>query len=169
MSNQGEVWDGIAMLQAQACAPSPTSATVEDAGGKARLADIEARFGNAVATIVAGCSDTDTTPKPPWRERKLAHVAHLAHAPLPVKFVKAADSLHNARSVLADYRAIGDALWTRFKGGKVGMLWYLRAMVTAFTDPRLRSLAKDLDATVTELERLTNGSRPVLEPPSMTK
>jgi hypothetical protein len=26
MSNQGEVWDGIAMLQAQACAPSPTSA-----------------------------------------------------------------------------------------------------------------------------------------------
>ncbi len=26
MSNQGEVWHGIAMLQAQACAPSPTSA-----------------------------------------------------------------------------------------------------------------------------------------------
>ena len=45
------------------------------------------------------------------------------------------------------------------------MLWYLRAMVTAFTEPRLRSLAKDLDATVTELERLTNGGRPVLEPP----
>jgi hypothetical protein len=26
ISNQGEVWDGIAMLQAKACAPSPTSA-----------------------------------------------------------------------------------------------------------------------------------------------
>ena len=26
MSDQGEVWDGIAELQAKACAPSPTSA-----------------------------------------------------------------------------------------------------------------------------------------------
>jgi (p)ppGpp synthase/HD superfamily hydrolase len=143
--------------------------TVEDAGGKARLADIAARFGNSVATIVAGCSDTDTTPKPPWRERKLTHLAHLGHAPVPVKFVKAADSLHNARSVLADYCAIGDTLWTRFKGGKEGMLWYLRAVVTALTEPRLRSLAMALDATITELEKLTNGGRPVLEPPLTTK
>ena len=143
--------------------------TVEDAGGKPRLADIKAKFGTAVADIVADCSDADTIPKPPWRERKLAAVAHVNEAPVPVKFVKAADSLHNARSVLADYRAIGDALWTRFKGGKEGMLWYLRAMFTAFTEPRLRSLAKDLDATVTELERLTNGGRPVLEPPLTTK
>ncbi len=142
---------------------------VEDAGGKARLADIKAKFGTAVADIVAGCSDTDTITKPPWRERKLAAVAHVNEAPVPVKFVKASDSLHNARSVLADYRAIKDALWTRFKGGKEGMLWYLRAMATAFTEPRLRRLAKDLDAAVTELETLTNDGRPVLEPPLITK
>src|SRR6266851_6805724 len=43
---------------------------VEDCGGAERLRDIRERFGQAVASIVAGCTDTDQTPKPPWRERK---------------------------------------------------------------------------------------------------
>jgi (p)ppGpp synthase/HD superfamily hydrolase len=139
---------------------------VEDAGGKPRLADIEARFGKAVASIVAGCTDTDEVPKPPWRERKTAYVAHVRQAPISVKLVAAADKLHNARAILSDYRAIGDTLWTRFNGGKEGTLWYHRAMVGAFTEPRLRPLAEDLDAAVTELERLAHNSKPVLEPPS---
>src|SRR5512135_2043427 len=42
---------------------------VEDAGGAGRLAAIRRRFGDRVATIVAGCSDTDQDPKPPWKER----------------------------------------------------------------------------------------------------
>jgi len=142
--------------------------TVEDAGGKPRLADIEARFGKAIASIVAGCADADVIPKPPWRARKTAYVAHLRDAPLSVKLAAAADRLHNARDILADYRALGDALWSQFNGGKQGTLWYHRAMVSAFTEPRLRNLAKDLDATVTELERLANDGKPVLEPPSTT-
>ena len=94
--------------------------------------------------------------------------AALRDAPLSVKLVAAADRLHNARDILADYRALGDALWSQFNGGKQGTLWYHRAMVSAFTEPRLRNLAKDLDATVTELERLANDGKPVLEPPSTT-
>jgi (p)ppGpp synthase/HD superfamily hydrolase len=143
--------------------------TVEDAGGKPRLADIEARFGKAVASIVAGCTDADVLPKPPWRARKTAYVAHLREAPISVKFVAAADKLHNARAILSDYCALGDALWGRFNGGKEGTLWYHRAMVGAFTELRLRNLAQDLDATVTELERLANGGKPVLEPPLLAK
>jgi (p)ppGpp synthase/HD superfamily hydrolase len=141
---------------------------VEDAGGKARLADIETHFGKAVASIVAGCTDTDQFPKPPWRERKTAYVAHLRQAPLSVKLVAAADKLHNARAILSDYRALGDAVWSHFKGGKSGTLWYHRAMVSAFSEPPLRRLAEDLDATVTELESLANDGKPVLEPPSKT-
>jgi len=142
---------------------------VEDAGGKARLADLEIRFGKRVAGIVAGCTDTDQTPKPPWAERKKAHVAHLRRASASVKLVAAADKLHNTRAILSDYRTLGDALWSRFKGGKAGTLWYFRAMARTFTGPRLSRLVYDLDAAVTELEKLANGGKPVLQPPSIAK
>jgi (p)ppGpp synthase/HD superfamily hydrolase len=52
----------------------------EDQGGEATLAEIEARFGQQVAKIVADCSDTFETPKPPWRERKERYIAHLDEA-----------------------------------------------------------------------------------------
>lgn len=139
---------------------------VEDAGGKARLADLRVRFGPRVARIVAGCTDTDQTPKPPWLERKTAYVAHLRRAPTSVRLVSAADKLHNSRAILSEYRTLGDALWSRFRGGRRGTLWYYRAVVKALRAPRLRRLAKALDANVTELERLANGGRPVLLPPS---
>ena len=42
----------------------------EDAGGLGRLEDIRVRFGDMVASIVEGCTDAVTIPKPPWRERK---------------------------------------------------------------------------------------------------
>src|ERR671915_2042789 len=54
----------------------------EDHGGRDRLADIRARFGDAVARIVEDCTDSWETPKRPWRERKKAYVAH-AHSLSP--------------------------------------------------------------------------------------
>src|SRR5207248_2602229 len=42
----------------------------EDAGGVGRIEDIRTRFGDKVAKIVEGCTDTDQVPKPPWPERK---------------------------------------------------------------------------------------------------
>jgi HD domain len=42
----------------------------EDQGGEARLNDIRARYGSAVADIVSDCTDAWTEPKPPWRPRK---------------------------------------------------------------------------------------------------
>ena len=53
-----------------------------------------------VAEIVAGCSDTDVIPKPPWCSRKEAYIAGLAgHSP-SVQRVSLADKLHNARAIL---------------------------------------------------------------------
>src|ERR1700745_4513926 len=49
---------------------------VEDCGGAKRLRDIERKFGNDVARIVEGCTDTDQKPQPPWLERKKASGAH---------------------------------------------------------------------------------------------
>jgi (p)ppGpp synthase/HD superfamily hydrolase len=126
----------------------------EDRGGEARLEDIRERFGDEVAGIVAGNTDTFENPKPPWQERKEAYVARVAHAPCSVRLVSAADKLHNARSVLADLSSVGDALWQRFNGGEEGTLWYYRALVEALENAGSNPVVEELDRVVSELERL---------------
>src|SRR6266853_1074562 len=72
-------------------------------GGAAKLrAAIREKFGAAVLAIVEGCTDADTIPKPPWKERKEAYLSHLPHASHAVRLVSAADKLYNARSILMD-------------------------------------------------------------------
>ena len=73
---------------------------VEDAGGKPRLDDIRARFGDVVSDIVHGCSETDETPKPDWIVRKRAYVAHLPGASASIRLVSSADKLANVRSII---------------------------------------------------------------------
>ena len=126
----------------------------EDQGGRERLEDIRERFGDEVAGIVAGCTDTYEDPKPPWRERKEAYVAHIYHAPESVRLVSAADKLHNARAILADLRVVGDEIWQRFTGGKEGTLWYYRALVAAFMAAGSNAVVEELDRVVSEVERL---------------
>ncbi len=124
---------------------------VEDAGGKARLTEVRARFGVNVAAVVDGCTDADTHPKPPWRGRKEAYIARLAGEPGTVHLVSAADKLHNARSLLTDHHDVGPALWARFNGGKEGTLWYYRTLVGAYTKAP-PALVRELDRVVTALE-----------------
>jgi len=104
---------------------------VEDQGGQETLEEIRRRFGNQIASIVAACSDTDESPKPPWQDRKDAFVERLRTEPYSVRLVVAADKLHNVRDVLRNYRIHGDDLWSHFKGGRDGTLWYYRAVVGA--------------------------------------
>jgi (p)ppGpp synthase/HD superfamily hydrolase len=127
---------------------------VEDQGGEARLADIRARFGVEVAAIVWGCTDAETIPKPPWRARKEAYIAHLAGATPSVLLVSSADKLHNARAILADLRAQGAATWGRFNGGKEGSLWYYRALAAAYARREGGPVAEELARVVGEIERL---------------
>jgi (p)ppGpp synthase/HD superfamily hydrolase len=127
---------------------------IEDQGGAATREEIRRRFGDRVTMIVDGCTDAETIPKPPWRARKEAYVAHVAHAPVEVRLVSSADKLHNARAILSDYRQVGEAVWARFSGGKAGTLWYYRALVTTFRAVEVTPLVEELDRTVSELERL---------------
>lgn len=125
---------------------------VEDQGGADTAATIRARFGDQVTDIVLGCTDTDVVPKPPWRARKEAYVAHVATASPSVRLVSACDKLHNARSLLSDYKVQGEALWDRFRGGR-DSLWYYRALVAAFAAHGRSRLVDELDEVVGELER----------------
>jgi (p)ppGpp synthase/HD superfamily hydrolase len=138
----------------------------EDSGGVERILDIRNVFGNAVADIVQGCTDAVVLPKPPWQERKEKYIAGVPHEPVSVRFVSAADKLHNVRSIIRDYRALGDGLWPRFKGGKDGSLWYYRALVDAYRqgtnyDDPLRAasyteLIDEFDCAVSELEAMVS-------------
>ncbi len=125
---------------------------VEDQGGKPTLRMIRQRFGKRVADIVAGCTDSDTDPKPPWRHRKESYIAHLRHASPEVRLVSAADKLHNARSVLSDYRKLGEALWPRFSGRRDGTLWYYHTLVETLRAAGSNSVVDELGRVVAELE-----------------
>lgn len=113
-------------------------------------------FGPAVADIVAACSDTDQTPKPPWEQRKRDYLAHLPEASTSTLLVSASDKLDNARAILLDYRQLGDDLFDRFQGGKSGTLWYYRSLVEVYrqTDRVPPALLGELDRVVSELETL---------------
>ena len=127
---------------------------VEDQGGRPVLEQIRSRFGDRVAAIVEGCTDAEVIPKPPWRERKERYVAHVRQASPDVRRVSAADKLHNARAILTDLRRHGGTLWSRFSGGREGVLWYYRALVSAYQAAGSGPLAEELDRVVGEIERL---------------
>ena len=133
---------------------------VEDQGGQETLVEIRRRYGKRVARIVAACSDTDQLPKPPWRERKDAYIEHLQTAPYSVRLVVAADKLHNARHLLAGYRIRQDELWSDFKGGRDGTLWYYDAVVESLKaaaqpdEDRLKAIIDEIDRTLTTFEQV---------------
>jgi (p)ppGpp synthase/HD superfamily hydrolase len=135
---------------------------VEDQGGLPVLAEIRARFGDAVAKIVAGCTDTDQVHKPSWWPRKERFIERLASAPYSVRLIVAADKLHNVRSVLADYRRLHQDLWSRFTGGKDGTLWFYRAVGDTLRqaagpdETELNLLLDEIERNVRELERVVN-------------
>lgn len=131
---------------------------IEDQGGEAIRQEIQQRFGETVVNIVNGCTDADTAPKPPWRPRKEAYIAHLQSASPSILLVSAADKLHNTRSILSDYRVVGEEVWQRFKAGKEGTLWYYRALLAAFKTRGTTPLIMELERVMNELEATVTGA-----------
>ncbi len=127
---------------------------VEDCGGAPMLKEVRRRFGSRVAKVVDGCTDSDTYPKPPWRERKDKYIARLKTENDDTRLVSAADKLNNVRSILSDYRAIGDEVWSRFSGGREGTLWYYRALLDEFLRRPPNRITRDLELAVNKLESL---------------
>ena len=131
----------------------------EDGGGEARLAEIRARFGDAVADIVFGCSDSlveHPEDKLPWRERKEQYLTHIDAASASVCLVSAADKLHNVRAIIRDVRINGDEVWQRFQGRRDGTLWYYDAVADALARRHHSALTRDLLREVEQLQQLAD-------------
>ena len=134
---------------------------VEDGGGRPMLERIRHDFGDDVARIVEANSDSETDPKPPWRQRKSEYLEAIAHKRPDELRVSLADKLHNARAIVLDYRTLGDPFWDRFRtGAGPAIRWYYRELRTAFDarrddlGPRATPALEEFGRTVDELERL---------------
>jgi GTP pyrophosphokinase len=127
---------------------------VEDCGGAPMLKEVRRRFGPRVARIVDGCTDAFVYPKPPWRDRKEKYIARLRDENSDTRLVSAADKLNNVRSILSDYREVGESVWSRFNGGREGTLWYYRTLRDEFLRDNPNRITRDLVLAVNELESL---------------
>lgn len=133
---------------------------VEDGGGPEALARIERDFGPAVAAIVLANSDqVERDPggsgdgRADWWQRKTAYVAAFPRKTPAALRVSLADKLHNARSILIDYRTHGDAVWARFKQGQgLATRVYYRELAAAFERERGR-MGDGAQPVVDELRR----------------
>lgn len=136
---------------------------VEDCGGARILKEVRRRFGPRVAKIVDGCTDAYVTPKPPWRERKESYIRRLKTENADTRLVSAADKLNNVRSILSDYRQVGEFVWERFNGGREGTLWYYRSLRDEFLRHPPNRVTRDLALAVDELDELAAGNSPAAD------
>jgi (p)ppGpp synthase/HD superfamily hydrolase len=125
---------------------------VEDCGGMPRLREVRKQFGRRVANIVEGCTDSFGEPKREWMERKKDYLREVKRADAETRLVSASDKLHNVRTILADYRQHGEAIWTRFAGKKEGTLWYYRALSDEYQRRSPNRNTRELEIAVAELE-----------------
>ena len=128
---------------------------VEDCGGAPMLKQVRRKFGKRVADIVDGCTDAYEVPKPLWRERKESYIQRLKSESPDTRLVSVADKLNNIRSIISDYRAIGESVWSRFNGKRDGTLWYYRTLRDEFLRSRPNRVTSAFDLAVKELEELT--------------
>lgn len=126
----------------------------EDQGGALTLEKIRQEFGDRVASLVDGCTDTVENPKPPWRPRKEAYLAKLPAKSPEQKLVIAADKLHNAQCILRDLRSDGIGTLDRFNGGRDGTLWYHHAVAEALAQGWAHPIVDELREVVQKIDEL---------------
>jgi len=125
------------------------------------LALIAAEFGDAVAQLVEAVSETKSADgaELPWEQRKAEKLAHLQAGSPDVAALKAADAIHNLRSIIADLHSDGPAVWQRFKRGPAPTLGYYHAILEAVREKLgAHAIVAELALAVTELEQVAGGS-----------
>jgi (p)ppGpp synthase/HD superfamily hydrolase len=121
------------------------------------LAQIADAFGSTVARLVEAVSESKAADglELPWEQRKDEKLAHLRAGGPEVAALKAADAIHNLRSISADFRAVGPAVWGRFQRGPEPTLGYYHAIRDAVR-AKLgdHPIVAELADAVAELEQL---------------
>jgi hypothetical protein len=125
---------------------------------------IESRFGREVPDLVLAVTEakTEGNEKRPWRVRKDEQIAHISQMNRGAAALKAADALHNSRSVLRDVQRDGIETLRRFNCSIEETLWHYGTVVDALRDVLTgHPLHKELDDAVFELtEEMSRLLRP---------
>lgn len=127
---------------------------IEDQGGAETREEIRRYFGDRITTIVEGCTESETIPKPPWMERKQRYLNQLRHASPSVRLVSLADKLHNAQSLLNSLRRHGEDVWAFFQSGKENTLWFYRSLLEIYREAAGDFIIREFERVICELENL---------------
>lgn len=93
--------------------------------------DLVCEFGESVAAIVAGNTENKALS---WEERKEHTMESIQTAALPVKALIVADKLDNLESLMEEYLAKGEEVWSAFKRGREQQAWYFRGVAAHCLD-----------------------------------
>ena len=124
------------------------------------LALITAEFGDDLARLIEAVTETKSADGAalPWEQRKAEKLAHLQAAGPDVAALKAADAIHNLRSISADLRSAGPVVWERFKRGPAPTLGYYHAILDAVRAKLgAHPIVAELADAVAELEEAAGG------------
>jgi len=121
------------------------------------LERIRSAFGDSVAELVLSVTDTDDQRadhqrKAPWKDRKASYLRQLEQTAEPrPRVLAAADKLHNARAMLADFREIGPSMWDRFNATPEQILGYYHAVLEVVRRDIPASLSRQLENVLNHL------------------
>ena len=110
--------------------------------GRGHSQEICEKLGQQVLDIIEACTESDTFPKPPWRERKEAYLKLVETASLPALLVIVADKLQNSRALLRRLKLEGAEGWG--SPSRKEKLWYMHNLLEAMRH-RLTRLEQEAD------------------------
>jgi (p)ppGpp synthase/HD superfamily hydrolase len=120
------------------------------------LTEIEARFGPAVAEMVAAVTELkkEAGLTRRWEDRKREALDHMRQASDDAIAVKTADALCNARNLALSLRQQGASVWDHFSRGPEQSIWYYRSL-SDLARARMAGhpLLAELDQAIQDLER----------------
>jgi (p)ppGpp synthase/HD superfamily hydrolase len=125
------------------------------------LSDIRAGFGWTVADIVAALTERkrENGIERSWEDRKREALDQLEGAGRDVVAVKAADVLHNTRTLARQLHRHGLSAWSHYSRGPDASLWYARRVASIARD-RLgeHPLVGELEDAISQLQQIISGT-----------
>jgi len=119
--------------------------------------DLRSEFGEEVLRLVKAVTELRRQGgvRPPWEERKEEQLERLRGARVDEVSLKAADAIHNVRSLITDLDRDGIETLDRFTKGAAEVLWYYKTIATIVQDGLGESspLSNEVRAAVESLEK----------------